>query len=131
MVTGTHLGTLCKVKLQGGTYMYVGEYEINDIVHVEGAKSGLMGVVIEVLKDRSTSGCLKILEKTGHISEFIEADVKAIWKSYKPAARKEYLVKIGFEPEITKKKYLTLMYWKWVEYCVKNDDWEDFIKSIG
>lgn len=131
-VTGTHnhYGTLCKVKLQGGTYWYVGEYEINDIVTVDGAKKGLMGIVTEVDKDRSTSGYLKILEKVGHVSEFKENEVELIWKSYKPAARKEYLLRIGLETEITKKKFLTLMYWKWVEYCVKNDNWEEFLKSI-
>lgn len=57
-VTGTpeHIGTLCRVKLQGGTYWYTGDYEVNDIVTVDGAKKGLIGVVTEVSKDRSTSG---------------------------------------------------------------------------
>lgn len=129
-VTGNNqCGTLCRVKLQGGTYWYVGDYDINDIVSVDGAKKGLFGIVVEIAKNQNTFGYLNILDKRGYLVPFHEDEVEAIWKSYKPVARKEYLAKIGFEPEITKKKFLTLMFWKWVEYCVQDNDWNKFIES--
>lgn len=129
-VTGTHnhYGTLCKVKLQGGTYWYVGDYEVNDVVTVDGAKKGLIGVVTEVAKDKSTSGYLKILSKIGTVGTFVQEDVENLWKSYKPKERNDYFAKLGLEPDLTKKKFVTLMYWRWVSE--NRDNWEEFLKSI-
>ena len=127
-VTGTY-GTLCKVKMPGGTYLYAGDYEVNDIVNVDGAKSGVSGVVTEASQNKDINGYLKITEKIGHLGEFKEADIEAIWKSRKPAARKEYLAKRGFETEITKKKFLTLMFWEWVDYCKYGGEWDTFCEA--
>ena len=62
-VTDTY-GTLCKVKMLGGTYYYIGDYEVDDIVTVDGAKQGLYGVVTEVAQNKVTNGHLKIVENS-------------------------------------------------------------------
>lgn len=130
--TNTHIGTLCKVKMEGGTYWYIGEYELNDIVTVEGAKNGLLGVIVEVSKDRNTSGYMKIVNKVGIIGEFVQEDVENLWKSYKPKDRNKYFARIGLEANLTKKKFTTLMYWRWVKYCIQhNNNWEEFLNSIS
>lgn len=77
---------ICKVKFKGGTYWYAGDYEIGDLVYVEGAKANELGVVIEK-KTTSATGYYKILNSIHNIDLFKSDDVEALWNRYKKKDR--------------------------------------------
>ena len=123
-------GRCCKVKFESGSYYYEGNYEVGDIVYVEGAKKGEIGRVVETEDRTLYGGHFKIEKCVAHVNEFIEADVELIWKAYKPADRKAYLTRLGLEENTTKKKFLNLMNHRWTVFGEKNPDWEAFKNSI-
>lgn len=128
-VTG-YPGRCCKVKFETGAYYYEGNYEIGDIVYVDGAKKGEIGRVIEIEDKTLYGGLCKIEKCVAHVDEFVEADVEAIWKSYKPADRKLYIVRIGLDEKTQKKKYLNVMNHRWTVFGKTNQNWQDFLASI-
>ena len=127
----TKIGRKCKVKFESGAYYYSGEFEIGDLVYSDGAKSGNLGRVVAVEDNVNIHGYYEIKSKVGHADPFIEEDIEAIWKSYKPKERKEYLVKLGLDETITKKKFISIMDYKWTQFAVKKNDWTAFLKSLS
>ena len=124
-------GTECKVKFEKGTYMYVGDYEVGDLVYVEGAKSGCLGRVIEAKKvEDCNAAYYNIVEKIGHADAFNEKAVVTLWDSHAPFARKEWLKKLGLDEKLAKKKFISIMEWQWTNFAVDNNNWDDFIASI-
>lgn len=123
-------GRCCKVKFESGSYYYEGNFEVGDIVYVDGAQKGKIGRVIEVEDKTLYGGFYKIEQCVAHVDPFVEEDVESIWKSYKPAARKEYLAKFGLDEKTQKKKFLNVMNHKWTVFGEKNQNWNDFLDSI-
>ena len=72
----------------------------------------------------------EITEKMGHATPFRENEVEAIWDSFKPADRKEWLISIGLDEKTTKKKFVSVMDYKWTEFALTNNDWKQFLESI-
>ena len=128
--TPTVIGRKCKVKFEKGTYLYSGDYEIGDIVNVDGMKSGALGRVVGIEDGVDVYSYLKITGKVGHADPFVEADIEAVWKSFKPKERKEWLVKFGLDEAMTKKKFITTMDYKWTKYAAKNNDWDKFVEDV-
>ena len=121
----------CKVKFESGSYWYTGDYEVGDIVYVEGAKSGCVGRVTVSVKDGSGEAAFyPIINKVGHADEFVEADIEALWASMKPKDRKEYLVKIGLEEKTTKKKFISVMDYQWTKFALNENDWSKFLMAM-
>ena len=124
-------GTECKVKFEKGAYMYRGDFEVGDIVKVEGAKAGALGRVIKAVKTEDCNMTLyEITEKVGYATPFKEKDIEKIWDSFKPADRKLWLVAMGLDEKTTKKKFLSVMDYKWTEFALTENDWEKFLNSI-
>ena len=121
----------CKVKFESGSYWYTGDYEVGDLVYVEGAKSGCVGRVTVSVKDGSGEAAFyPIINKVGHADEFVEADIEALWASMKPKDRKEYLVKIGLEEKTTKKKFISVMDYQWTKFALNENDWSKFLMAM-
>jgi hypothetical protein len=123
-------GRKCKVKFEGGAYYYAGDYEIGDIVYSDGSMNGKLGRITAVADNAFIHGLQKIKEKVGHADPFVEEDVEAIWKSFKPKDRKEYLRKMGLDEAMTKKKFITVVDYKWTKYALQNNDWQKFIEQL-
>lgn len=124
--------TSCKVKFESGTYWYKGEAKLNDAVKVEGVKAGLIGKVIELSTTDEDSGLYKITENLGNVGDFNSEYCEAWWGSYKPKDRKEYLKVLGIDEKATKKKFLSIMEFKWVHFVLENgDDWDAFVESLN
>ena len=122
----------CKVKFDGGTYWYKGDYQVGDLVYVEGAKSGCLGKVVErVEAGGGEAAFYNITSFVCRIGEFVASDIEAIWMSYKPKERKTYLAKLGMAENMTKKKFVSEMDKKWTEFAQKEDDWEKFLYYIN
>ena len=123
-------GRKCKVKFESGAYYYVGDYEVGDIVYSDGSMSGKIGRITDVEDGAFVHGLQKIKQRVGHADPFVEADIEEIWASYKPKARKEYLVKLGLDEGITKKKFISVMDHKWTLFALKDNDWDAFINAV-
>lgn len=122
---------MCKVKFDSGTYWYVGKYNVNDIVKVEGTKSGQLGRVIDVGMVVENNGLYKIIEHIGHVTPLDVSFFENIWDSYKPKDRKEYLKSIGINETITKKKFISILESRWILFALDNEnDWESFTKTF-
>jgi hypothetical protein len=124
------LGRLCRVKFEKGAYDYAGDYEVGDLVYVDGAKSGQLGRVVSTKDNEVIEYIYQIQSSVGHADPFIETDIEAIWKSYKPQERKEYLGRLGFDPTMTKKKFISIMDHKWTLFAAKNNDWNAFLTDV-
>ena len=129
-VVSGYPGRICKVKFESGSYWYEGNYEIGDIVYVDGAKKGEIGRVVETEETTLYGGHFKIEKCVAHVDEFVEADVETIWKSYKPAARKEYLARFDLDEKTQKKKFMNVMNHKWTVFGETNQNWQEFLDSI-
>ena len=125
----TH-GRVCKVQFEKGYQYYQGNYEIGDIIYSDGNASGNLGRIIYVDDNAFLHGKQKIKQVVGHADPFVVEDVEAIWTSYKPKERKEYLVKLGLEETTTKAQFRKIMDYKWTLFAVKNNDWSRFIDCI-
>lgn len=123
------LQNTCKVKFENGSYWYLGDCAVGDLVYVEGAKKGNLGKVMET-KMQAAGGFYRITECVGHIGEFVFADIEDIWNAYKPKDRKEYLLKLGIEDKMTKQKFLSLAEWKWTLFAQKENDWAHFLQLL-
>ena len=123
-------GRACKVKFASGSYWYEGNHEIGDIVSVNGAKKGEIGRVVEIEDKVMYGGLCKTEKCIAHADPFVEEDVEAIWKSYKPKERKEYLKRLGLDETITKKKFISIADYKWTNFAIKNNNWNDFLESL-
>ena len=123
-------GRKCKVKFESGAYYYAGDYEIGDIVYSDGSMSGKLGRITAIEDNAFVHGLQKINKKVGHADSFVEEDVEAIWKSYKPKERKEYLAKMGLDEGMTKKKFISVMDYKWTKFAVKENDWQKFVELL-
>lgn len=122
----------CKVKFESGTYWYCGDYNIDDIVTVEGAKSGQLGRVIETGLVVENNGLCKVTEHIGHVTPLDVQFFEDIWNSYKPKDRKEYLKSIGMNETVTKKKFISILENRWILFAIDNEnDWEKFIKEFA
>ena len=53
-----------------------------------------------------------------------------IWDSYKPKERKEFLKEIGLDEKTTKKKFISIMEFKWIEFALKDNNWDKFMNSF-
>lgn len=119
----------CKVKFESGTYWYQGDYQIGDIVKVEGAKQGQIGRVTEIGTVVENNGLYKVVEHLGHVSDFETEYFENIWDSYNPKDRKGYLKNHGIDESVTKKKFLSILENRWVLFALENEnDWDSFLK---
>lgn len=121
-----------KVKFEKGSYWYLNpdNLEIGDLVYVDSlAKEGCLGKIIEISNQWDHWAGEKIKEKVGTAKEYHSEEVEAIWKSYKPKDRKEFLKSIDIDETITKQKFLNIIEAKWNKFNLKNDNWEEFIKQ--
>ena len=126
----TH-GKVCKVRFRNESHYYQGDFEVGDIIYSDGKDSGNLGRIIHVDDFAFLHGKQKIHKKVGHASEYIGEDIEAIWTSYKPKARKEYLASMGLEETMTKKQFHSLMDYKWTLFAYKNgDNWSDFVEAV-
>lgn len=121
----------CKVRFEGGTYWYNGNYKIGDVVNVEGAMAGKLGVVVDNSEASEGNGLYNITKHLGNVSGFVTEDIEAIWSKYKPKDRKPYMVSLGLPETTTKKKFVTVMEFRWVKFALENPNWDEFIKSIN
>ena len=122
----------CKVKFESGSYWYQGEVQLNDIVKVEGAKAGQIGKVVEIGTVVENNGLYKITEKLGNIGDFDEKYFENWWDSYKPKERKEHLKNIKIDEKVTKKKFLSIMEFEWIDFVLKNGNkWDVFVDLFG
>lgn len=119
----------CKVKFESGSYWYAGDYQIGDLVYVDGAKKNSLGKVVET-KEQTAGGFHSVLNCVGHIGEFISEDIENIWNSYKPKERKEYLAKLSFPDKTTKQKFLSAIEWQWTVFAQKQNDWNAFLQML-
>lgn len=124
------IGRLCRVKFEKGSYDYAGDYEVGDLVYVDGAKSGELGRIVSIKDNAVIEYIYKIKSKIGSAGPFVESDVESIWKSYKPQERKEYLGRLGLDPTMTKKKFLSIMDHQWTLFATKNNDWNAFLANV-
>lgn len=124
-------GTECKVKFEKGSYMYLGDYAVGDIVLVEGAKSGCLGRVIQSTKTNNcNTSYYKIIEKVGHAQDFSEKKMENIWNSFSPTDRKAWLVQLGMDEKTTKKKFLSVMDARWTKAAYEKNTWEEFENAV-
>lgn len=123
-------GRSCKVKFESGTYTYVGDYNVGDIVKVEGAKAGCIGRVVEVEDNVVVEHLFKITEHLGHATSFIETDIEPLYSTKKPSVRKQYLSSLGIDEKATKKKFLSIMDYKWTLFAIKNNNWKAFVEMV-
>jgi hypothetical protein len=123
-------GRACKVKFERGTYQYVGNYEVGDLVHTEGAMKGQLGRVISVEDNANVTGLMAVVDKVGHADPFIEADMESLWKSYKPKDRKAYLTRLGLEETTAKKKFFSVMDSRWSRFAAEQNDWPRFVEAV-
>jgi len=125
------LVTSCKVKFESGTYWYRGDVQLNDAVKVEGAKAGQIGKVIELDTTPESSGLYKVTENLGNVGDFDEEEFEELWNSYKPKDRKEKLKLWGMDEKVTKKKFLSIVEFRWINFVLKNgDDWDRFMEGF-
>lgn len=124
---------ICKVRfIDGYSYWYYGNYEIGDLVYVEGAKSNILGKVTQKAKEGEYSVCYNVTNCVGHITnEFITKDIENIWDSYTVKDRKTFLLSIGLLENTNKKKFLSTMENKWIEFANKEDNWESFLMEVN
>ena len=121
----------CRVKFESGSYWYTGDFEVGDLVYVEGAKAGCLGRVTISVKDGSGEAAFyPIINKVGHADPFIEKDIEEIWSYYKPKERKEYLIRLGLDEKTSKKKFISIMDYKWTQFALTNNDWKAFLLTI-
>jgi hypothetical protein len=130
-LTPTEIGRKCKVKFEKGAYYYSGDFEVGDLVYSDGAKDGNLGRIISVEDNVNIHGLYKIKEKVGHADPFVEEDIEAIWKSYKPKERKEYLAKMGLDEGMNKKKFISVMDYKWTKFAAKENNWKKFVELLA
>ena len=120
---------ICKVKFQGGAYWYKGDFEVGDIVKVDGKKAGVLGKVVEKSMGLGTDWA-SVTEKIGNIGEFIVSDIEKIYTSFKTQERREWLKNKGLDEKITKVKFVSLMEWEWVNFALENNDWNTFLEKV-
>ncbi|MBR4026089.1 MAG: hypothetical protein IKJ01_00840 [Lachnospiraceae bacterium] len=121
----------CKVRFEDNrSYWYLGDFEIGDLIYVDGAKEGCLGKVIETSTTSANSNMYEIITKIGHVGEFFPNEIEEIWNSFKAKERKIYLASIGFDTNITKKKFITLMENKWNDFAQEDNDWNNFKKTL-
>lgn len=121
----------CKVRFDDNrSYWYIGDYKIGDLVYVDGAKKDCLGQVKDLSTTKEQTAIYEVLNKIGNIDLANVEDIESIWSYYKPKERKEYLRSLGFEEDITKKKFVCLIENKWIEFAQKNNDWNKFILEI-
>lgn len=120
---------ICKVRFEDGrAYWYTGDFKVGDLVLVKGAKEGCLGIVKET---KIGYACLyEVIRCIKNIELFKSEDIENIWSSYKAKERREYLNKLGLDEKMAKKKFLSVMESKWVEFAREENDWEKFIESI-
>ena len=124
------IGRACKVKFEVGTYTYAGDFNVGNIVKVEGAKAGCIGRVVEIDDNATLDGLYKITDCIGVADAFVEADIEVLYTSKKPAERKPYLVKLGLDEKTTKKKFLSVMDYRWTVFAIKDNDWKKFVGLV-
>lgn len=121
----------CKVRFSDNrAYWYLGKYEVGDLVYVDGAKTGQLGIVKDVSTHVAYPAFYSVQSHIGHIELFVENDIAVIWDSKKPKDRKVYLVNVGADEKITKKKFLALAENKWISVAQNGVAWDDFVQSL-
>ena len=124
----------CEVRFSDNrSYLYLGKYNIGDLVYVDGNREGCLGQVkkLDQILISVNNSYKNIVEFVCNVDLFKNEDVELIWTSFsKPKDRKIYLKSIGLEESVTKKKFLTLMENKWIEFAQKDNNWENFLEFI-
>lgn len=120
----------CKVRFTDNkSYWYMGDYNVGDLVHVEGKKEGLVGIVKETSIFSKNAASCKIVEFNKNVQMFESQVFEDEWSTYKPTQRKEYLREIGFDETLTKKQYLSLLESLWIGLSLNDWTWEQFVKK--
>ena len=121
----------CKVRFTDNySYWYLGEYQIGDLVYVDGAKSNILGQVKEVSDSSKTTAIYNIVKHIGNVGLANKEEIESIWTSYKAKERKVYLKSIGLDETINKNKFIALIENRWLEFAQTNNNWTDFIKTL-
>lgn len=122
----------CKVRFSDGkSYWYQGTYTHGDLVYVEGAKSGILGMVIEVSDTNKNGATQNVVSHIGNAAPFVPDVFEEKWKAHKPAERKLWLEKMSLKPEMTKKQFLTAMENTWIEEAGKGCSWNTFVRKVS
>jgi hypothetical protein len=119
-----------KVKFTDGrSYWYVNDVSgnVGDLVYVDGAKTGVLGKIIEVSQD--AAGIQMVTTIVGHVGPFDANVFEEIWSSYKTKDRREYLKSIEIDETVTKNKFINIIENRWNEFAQKNNDWDEFMKD--
>ena len=119
------------------TYWYLGESAnieacVGDVVYVNGACAGIRGVVKEISSSDTHPASQQIVKNTGiNIDLFRTDEIDALWDTFgKAKERKEHFVKIGLDPALTRKKFLSIVETMWVDFAHSNNDWNAFVATI-
>lgn len=120
-----------KVKFEQGTYWYINpeNFEIGDLVYVEGTKEGCLGKIIEIGNLYDNFAAYNIKQKVGHVDFFDALTFANIWSSYKPKDRKEYLKSKDIPETVTKSRFINIMENRWNVECQKGNAWNDFVSK--
>lgn len=122
----------CKVRfVDNYSYWYLGDYQIGDLVYVDGTKHNLLGQVKDVSDTFHTTAIYEVVKHIGNVGIANREEIEAIWTSYKPKERKVYLKSIGLDETINKNKFIALIENRWLEFAQKENDWDKFMQSIA
>lgn len=121
----------CKVRFNDNrAYWYLGKYEVGDLVYVDGAKTGCLGIIKETSTYAVHAAIYSVTSHVGHVEGFIEEDILALWDSKKAKERKPYLVDLGLDEKVTKKKFVAMAENKWISVNQNGVEWEEFLKAV-
>lgn len=128
------LNDVCEVRFSDNrSYWYLGKYNIGDLVYVDGNREGSLGQVkrVDQYLISVDSAYRNVVKFVCNVDLFKSEDIEPIWTSFaKVKDRKIYLKSIGLEETISKKKFLTLMENRWLEFAQKDNNWENFVNSV-
>lgn len=124
-------GRVCRIQFGSGYNYYQGPFEVGDIIRSSGKQTGTLGRITAIEDDAFLHGRHKIYQIVGHADPFIEDEIEAIWKSFKPKERKAWLSKIVNDDAMTKVKFLRVINHQWTLYAFKNNNWEQFKTDLS
>ena len=122
----------CKVKfVDGRSYWYNGNYEVGDLVRVDGAKKDLLGIVVETSTAAEHPVYCEIKRYFHNAELFKEEEFLTKWESFKAKDRRIWLESVGLDPAMTKKKFLSTMESLWLQSALKLTTWDAFKAKYG
>ena len=121
-----------KVKFSSGrSYWYIGDYDIGDVVLVNGSNFENPGLVIEKSTLRKNPASAQILCKSKNGELFDAGYFVNLWESLPIKERRLYLFKLDLDIMMTKKAFLSMLEREWIKYLVEDDSasWNAFFEK--